>query len=155
MLITAPLADAKSEETTAGERRAGVTTKDGSNSFGMWLPSAEADAQHNAQLLVRPWFDVPVVYGDGKRAVIAVAKDAAGVRPFAQALAGWDGSAAAPAPAITRFTEAFGVWDAYERAAVSGESRAVPRTTASGSLVEQPSNNTVVDATPAIAAATR
>jgi hypothetical protein len=94
--FAASLADAKSDETTAGERRASVTTKDRSNSFGMWLPSAEADAQHNVQLLVRPWFDIP----DGKRAIIAVAKDATGVRAFAQALAGWDGSAAAAAPRL-------------------------------------------------------
>ena len=145
--FAAPLTDAKSDETTAGKRRASVTTKDHSNSFGMWLPSAEAASQHNVQLLVRPLFDIPVVYGDGKQSIIAVAKDATGVRAFAQALAGWDGSAAAAAPAISRFTDAFAVWKDYE--AVSAANAAAPRTTESGSPIEQPSSNTVVDATPA------
>jgi D-alanyl-D-alanine carboxypeptidase len=127
-LFAAPLADAKSDETTAGERRASAT-KNGSNSLRMWLPSSEADAQHNIQLLVRPWFDIPVVHGDGKWAIIPVAKDATGVRAFAQALAGWDGGAAVAAPAINRFTDAFSVWNDYETAAPA------PRKTESGSLV--------------------
>ena len=43
----------------------------------------------------------------------AVAKDATGVRAFAQALAGWDGGAAAAAPVINRFADAFAVWNDY------------------------------------------
>jgi hypothetical protein len=133
-LFAAPLADAKSDETTAGERLASAT-KNRSSSFRMWLPSSEADAQHNIQLLVRPWLDIPVVHGDGKWAIIAVAKDATGVRAFAQALAGWDGGAAAAAPVINRFTDAFAVWNDYETAAVPGANAPAPGKTESGSLV--------------------
>jgi hypothetical protein len=140
--FAARLADAKSDDTIAGERRATVTTKNRNNFFGMWRPSAEADTQHYVQLLV---LDIP----DGKRAIIAVAKDATGVRAFAQALAGWDGSAEAAAPSFSRFTDTFAVWNDYETAAVSGAKTAAPRTAESGSPVEQPSSNAVVGATPA------
>jgi hypothetical protein len=53
-----------------------------------------------------------------------VAKDATGVRAFAQALAGWDGGAAVAAPAINRFTDAFAVWNDYDMSAVPGANAA-------------------------------
>jgi D-alanyl-D-alanine carboxypeptidase len=57
-------------------------------------------------------------------AIIAAAKDATSVRAFAQALAGWDGGAAAAAPVINRFTDAFAVWNDYDMAAVPGANAA-------------------------------
>jgi hypothetical protein len=46
--------------------------------------------QRNLQLLKeRSWFDIPVVYGDGKRAIIAIEKGTPGDRAFADAFAAW------------------------------------------------------------------
>ena len=46
--------------------------------------------KRNAELLKeRSWIDIPVVYGDGKRAIIAVEKGAPGERAFADAFDAW------------------------------------------------------------------
>jgi hypothetical protein len=46
------------------------------------------------------------------------------VRAFAQALASWDGGAAAAAPVINRFTDAFAVWNGDDMVAVPGANAA-------------------------------
>jgi hypothetical protein len=46
--------------------------------------------QRNNELLKeQSWIDIPVVYGDGKRAIIAVEKGAPGERAFNDAFAAW------------------------------------------------------------------
>jgi hypothetical protein len=57
------------------------------NFFLIGLSSADADMQRNIQLLDWSWFDIPVVYGDGKRAIITVEKGTPGRRAFTDALA--------------------------------------------------------------------
>lgn len=43
--------------------------------------------QRNIQLLIEgSWFDIPVVYGDGKRAIIAIEKGTPGEYEFTDAL---------------------------------------------------------------------
>jgi hypothetical protein len=58
------------------------------NSFRIGLSSADADAQRNIELLKeQSWIDIPVVYGDGKRAIIALEKP--GEHAFNDAFAAW------------------------------------------------------------------
>jgi hypothetical protein len=46
--------------------------------------------QRNIQLLKeRSWFDIPVVYGNGRRAILAMEKGTPGERAFAEAFAAW------------------------------------------------------------------
>jgi hypothetical protein len=38
----------------------------------------------------RPWFDIPIVYTAGGRAILAIEKGAPGDRAFAEAFAAWE-----------------------------------------------------------------
>jgi hypothetical protein len=54
------------------------------------LSAVEADQQRNLQLLKeRDWFDVPVVYTSGKRAILAIEKGTPGARVFEEAFRAW------------------------------------------------------------------
>jgi hypothetical protein len=81
----------KAGETTRGVALSGVAVKVTDNFFMVGLSSAEADVKRNVQLLKeRSWFDIPVVYDDGKRALIAIEKGLSGQRAFAEAFAAWE-----------------------------------------------------------------
>jgi hypothetical protein len=80
----------KQGETTRGVPLNGVAVKVTTNFFLIGLSSVDADMQRNIQLLKeRSWFDIPVVYGDGKRAIIAIEKGTPGERAFTDAFAAW------------------------------------------------------------------
>jgi hypothetical protein len=80
----------KQGETTRGVPLNGVAVKVTTNFFLIGLSSVDADLQRNVQLLKeRSWFDIPVVYTDGKRAIIAVEKGIPGERAFTEAFATW------------------------------------------------------------------
>jgi hypothetical protein len=80
----------KQGETTRGVPLNGVAVKVTTNFFLIGLSSVDADMQRNVQLLKeRSWFDIPVVYADGKRAIIAVEKGIPGERAFTEAFATW------------------------------------------------------------------
>jgi hypothetical protein len=65
----------------------------------MGLSSAQVEMQRNIQLLKdRSWFDIPIVYGDGKRALIAVEKGPPGERAFTEAFAAWEQAAVVATP---------------------------------------------------------
>ena len=54
------------------------------------LSNVDADRQRNIQLLKeRSWFDVPLVYTNQRRAIIAIEKGAPGERAFNDAFAAW------------------------------------------------------------------
>ena len=56
----------------------------------MGLSNVDADRQRNLQLLKeRSWFDVPLVYVNQRRAIIAIEKGAPGERAFNEAFATW------------------------------------------------------------------
>jgi hypothetical protein len=77
----------KEGETTLGVPLDGVAVKVTTNFFLMGLSSADAHMQRNIQLLIEgSWFDIPVIYGDGKRAIIAIEKGTPGERAFTDAL---------------------------------------------------------------------
>jgi hypothetical protein len=80
----------KSAEQTRGTPLSGLAVKVTAGYFLIGLSSADTDMQRNLQLLKeRPWFDVPVVYNNGKRAIIAVEKGPGGERIFEDALRAW------------------------------------------------------------------
>jgi hypothetical protein len=78
----------KEGETTRGFPLNGVAVKVTTNFFLIGLSSV--DLQRNIELLKeRSWFDIPVVYSDGKRAIIAIEKGKSGERAFTEAFATW------------------------------------------------------------------
>ncbi len=78
-------------ETNRGIELKGVAARVTDNFFIVGLSSNAADAQRNARLLKeRSWFDIPVIYGDGKRAFLAIDKGPPGERAFSQAFAAWE-----------------------------------------------------------------
>jgi hypothetical protein len=80
----------KEDETTRGVPLNGVAVKVTNNFFLIGLSSVRADMQRNIQLLKeRSWFDIPVVYSDGRRAIIAIEKGISGERAFTEAFAMW------------------------------------------------------------------
>jgi hypothetical protein len=80
----------KQGESTRGVPLVGLAVKVTNNFFLVGLSSVDADMQQNLRLLKeRSWFDIPVVYGDGKRAIIAIEKGTPGERAFADAFAAW------------------------------------------------------------------
>ncbi len=80
----------KQAEQTRGVPLAGLAVKVTAGFFLIGLSSAETDIQRNIQLLKeRGWFDVPVVYANGRRAILAIEKGPPGDRAFAEAFAAW------------------------------------------------------------------
>jgi len=80
----------KSGEQTRGTPLAGLAVKVTTGYFLVGLSATEADLQRNLQLLKeRPWFDIPVVYNDGKRAILGIEKGPAGEKVFEDALHAW------------------------------------------------------------------
>ena len=79
----------KQAEQTRGVPLAGLAVKVTNNFFLIGLSSVDADMQRNIQLLKeRSWFDIPIVYNDGRRAIIAIEKGTPGERAFARRLRG-------------------------------------------------------------------
>ncbi len=80
----------KQSEQTRGVPLAGLSVKVTTGFFLIGLSNAEADVQRNIQLLKeRAWFDVPVVYANGRRAILAIEKGPPGERAFTDAFAAW------------------------------------------------------------------
>lgn len=80
----------KSGEQADGSRLAGVTVKVTSGLFLIGLSAADSEMQRNLQMLKeQPWFDIPLVYENGRRAILAVEKGAPGERAFQEAFAAW------------------------------------------------------------------
>lgn len=80
----------KQAEQTRGAPLAGLAVKVTAGFFLLGLSSAESDKQRNLQLLKeRSWFDIPIVYGNGRRAILAVEKGTPGERAFNEAFAAW------------------------------------------------------------------
>ena len=58
--------------------------------FLIGLSSKEGDRERNLQLLKeRSWLDIPVVYTNNRRAIIALEKGTPGERAFADAFQAW------------------------------------------------------------------
>lgn len=80
----------KSNEQARGTPLAGLAVKVTDGFFLVGLSSVESDRARNTQLLKeRSWFDVPLVYTNQRRAIIAIEKGAPGERAFNDAFAAW------------------------------------------------------------------
>jgi hypothetical protein len=80
----------KESEQQRGAPLAGIVVKVTNNYFLVGLSALDAEAERNLLLLKeRAWFDIPIVYENGRRAILAVEKGNPGERAFNDALATW------------------------------------------------------------------
>jgi hypothetical protein len=80
----------KSNEQARGTPLAGLAVKVTDGFFLVGLSNVDADRVRNLQLLKeRSWFDVPLVYVNQRRAIIAIEKGPPGERAFNEAFAAW------------------------------------------------------------------
>jgi hypothetical protein len=80
----------KQGELTRGVPLAGLAVKVTSGFFLVGLSAIEHEMQHNVRLLKeRTWLDVPLVYNNGHRAILALEKGTPGERAFEEAFAAW------------------------------------------------------------------
>ena len=80
----------KQAEQSRGQPLSGLAVKVTTGFFLIGLSSVEADRERNVQLLKdRAWFDIPVVYTNNRRAILALEKGTPGERAFAEAFQAW------------------------------------------------------------------
>lgn len=80
----------KQNEQARGSPLAGLAVKVTNGYFLIGLSAVDIDVQRNIQLLKgRDWFDIPIVYTSGKRAILAVEKGTPGSRAFEEAFRAW------------------------------------------------------------------
>ncbi|HEY1309326.1 MAG TPA: hypothetical protein VGF02_00110 [Pseudolabrys sp.] len=80
----------KQDEQARGIPLAGLAVKVTNGYFLIGLSATDTDLQRNLQLLKeRDWFDIPIVYTNGKRAILAMEKGTPGVRAFEEAFRAW------------------------------------------------------------------
>jgi hypothetical protein len=80
----------KNGEQARGIPLAGLSVKVTNGYFLIGLSSADVDKQRNIDLLkTREWFDIPIVYTSGKRAILAMEKGPSGDRAFKEAFRAW------------------------------------------------------------------
>lgn len=80
----------KTSEQARGVPLAGLSVKVTSGYFLIGLSAVDVDRQRNVALLKdRDWFDIPIVYASGKRAILAVEKGTPGQRAFEEAFRAW------------------------------------------------------------------
>ena len=80
----------KSNEQARGTPLAGLAVKVTDGFFLVGLSNVEADKARNLQLLKeRSWFDIPLVYANQRRSIVAIEKGAPGERAFNEAFTTW------------------------------------------------------------------
>jgi hypothetical protein len=80
----------KQAEQTRGVPLAGLAVPVTPGYFLIGLSSLETDMQRNIQLLKeRAWFDIPIIYNNNRRAILALEKGTPGEQAFNQAFATW------------------------------------------------------------------
>jgi hypothetical protein len=80
----------KQEESARGAPLQGLVVKVTPTFFLVGLSSGEGETKQNVALLKeRTWFDIPIVYGNNRRAILAVEKGTPGERAFAEAFKAW------------------------------------------------------------------
>jgi hypothetical protein len=80
----------KQSEQARGVPLAGLAVKVTDGYFLIGLSAVDVDLQRNIELLKeRDWFDIPVVYTSGKRAILAMEKGTPGTRAFEEAFRAW------------------------------------------------------------------
>ena len=80
----------KQAEQTRGVPLAGLAVKVTPGFFLIGLSALETEMQRNLQLLKeRSWFDIPIVYNNNRRAILAMEKGTPGEKVFNEAFATW------------------------------------------------------------------
>jgi len=80
----------KTSEQARGVPLAGLAVKVTNGYFLIGLSAVEIDVQRNIEFLKnRDWFDIPIVYTNGKRAILAMEKGTPGSRAFEEAFRAW------------------------------------------------------------------
>jgi len=80
----------KQAEQTRGVPLAGLAVPVTPGYLLIGLSSLESDMQRNVQLLKeRSWFDIPIIYNNNRRAILALEKGNPGEQAFNQAFATW------------------------------------------------------------------
>ncbi|HEY8267211.1 MAG TPA: hypothetical protein VIG34_00940 [Xanthobacteraceae bacterium] len=80
----------KTSETAQGAPLAALVVRVTPGFFLVGLSAVDADREQNIQFLrERTWFDIPFVYNNGRRAVLAFEKGTPGERALNEALASW------------------------------------------------------------------
>ena len=80
----------KQNEQARGVPLAGLAVKVTNGFFLIGLNASEVDVARNIALLKeRPWFDIPIVYNNNRRALLAVEKGTPGERAFEDAFRAW------------------------------------------------------------------
>jgi hypothetical protein len=85
----------KSNEQARGAPLAGLAVKVSDGFFLVGFSNVDADRNRNIQYLKeRSWFDVPMVYSNQRRAILAVEKGISGEHAFNDGFAAWGQSSA-------------------------------------------------------------
>jgi hypothetical protein len=93
-VINVPGVMMKTDAAVQGGPLKGISVKVADNFFLIGLSNIELDRKRNAELLQdRSWVDVPMMFGDAKRAVVTFEEGPEGKRALAEALAAWSGGA--------------------------------------------------------------
>jgi hypothetical protein len=80
----------KQAEQTRGVPLSGLAVKVTPGYFLIGLSALETDMQRNIQLLKdRSWFDIPIVYNNNRRAILALEKGTPGEKAFTDAFTAW------------------------------------------------------------------
>ncbi|HEY5278759.1 MAG TPA: hypothetical protein VIJ67_03295 [Pseudolabrys sp.] len=80
----------KTSEQARGVPLAGLAVKVTDGYFLIGLSAVDIDVQRNIEFLKnRDWFDIPIVYTNGKRAILAMEKGTPGTRAFEEAFRAW------------------------------------------------------------------
>jgi len=81
----------KQSEESRGSKLAARIAKVTNGFFLIGLSAADTDVQRDKELLKDlRWFDIGIIYTNGKQAILALQKGDSGNRAFGQALAEWD-----------------------------------------------------------------
>ena len=80
----------KSNEQARGTPLAGLAVKVTEGFFLVGMSKVDTDRSRNIQLLKElAWFDIPIVYNNQKRGILAIEKGEPGTKAYAQAFAAW------------------------------------------------------------------
>jgi len=80
----------KAAEQSPGVPLVGLAVKVTDGFFLIGLSAVDADRDRNVQMLKeRSWFDIPIVYNNNRRAILALEKGTPGERAFADAFTAW------------------------------------------------------------------
>ncbi len=97
----------KQTESAQGAPLAGLSVRVNPTYFLVGLSAVPADKQRNIQLLqTRPWIDVPLVYTNNKRGIIAFEKGPTGEQAFQDAFAAWGELIAVTPPPMSPIPDA-------------------------------------------------